>query len=111
MLFAERWDRAASARLPWNQQRCIVLCDFPAGSAMVQAVVAKADARADTLIRPLPRAVASVGTRFASHAAALLDIVREVASIAPAMIQLVLPGDEEGVVCGALAQLLLSAAR
>jgi polyketide synthase PksJ len=110
-LFVERWDQATSARLAWDRQRCIVLCDFPADSVIAHAVVARAATGSGTLVRVLPRTDASVGTRFARHASALLDIVREAVSAAPSLIQLVLPGDEEGVVCGALAQLLLSAGR
>ena len=110
-LFVERWDRLASARLCWEHRRLVVLCDFAPDSPLVQAL--SADAAADSYpgARVLPRSGTSVGERFAAHATALLELVREAASVSPAMLQLVLPGDEDGSVCGALTALLLSSKR
>ena len=110
-LFVERWDRPATMRLPWSHRRIVVLCDFAIDAPFAQAAVARATAKPDLAVHVLPRAAAPVGERYAAHATALLDLIRDAAPNAPAMLQLVLPGDEEGEVCGALASLLLSARR
>lgn len=110
-LFVERWDCPAPARLHWDHQRILVLCGFPVDAPLVQAIVARAASASDCALRLLPHTDASVGERYVEYATALLDLMREVAPVAPVMIQLVLTGDEDGHVCGALTSLLLSAKR
>ena len=110
-LFVERWDRPATVRLHWPHRRVVVLCDFEANAPLVRSAMARAAAASDLALHVLPRSVAPVGERYAAHATALLDLLRDAASVAPAMLQLVLPGDEDGIVCGALTALLLSARR
>ncbi|UYK77831.1 SDR family NAD(P)-dependent oxidoreductase [Xanthomonas sacchari] len=110
-LFVERWDRQVSTRVEWNHRRYIVLCDVLPGSRLSQAFLTQASVRSGCVFRQWPRTAASLGVRFAAYACALLELVREAASTTPALIQFVVPGDEDGVVCAALSQLLLSAKR
>ncbi|SDY56872.1 amino acid adenylation domain-containing protein [Lysobacter sp. yr284] len=108
-LFAERWDRVAEAGADWPHRRHLVLCDFPADSPLVRAVGERAGAEAT--VHVLARSGAAIGQRFAEHAAALIERLREAAAAAPALLQLVVPGDDDGALCAALAPLLLSAKR
>ncbi|WP_276568220.1 non-ribosomal peptide synthetase [Xanthomonas euroxanthea] len=106
-LFAERWEHSAATRMTWDHPRFVVFCDVSPSTRFADVI----HTRTDVAVRVWPRTGDSVGTRFTAYASSLLDVVREAASMAPAMIQLVLPGDDEGRVCGALVSLLLSAKR
>ncbi|QQP99052.1 non-ribosomal peptide synthetase [Lysobacter enzymogenes] len=108
-LFAERWDRVAEAGARWPHRRHLVLCDFPPDSPLLRAIDARADG--DTAVHVLARSGAGIGQRFAAHATALIELLREAAAAAPALLQLVAPGDDDGALCAGLAPLLLSAKR
>ncbi|WP_172437238.1 non-ribosomal peptide synthetase [Lysobacter enzymogenes] len=107
-LFAERWDRPADMPAAWPHRQCLVLCDFSADAPLARALAGRASG-AD--LRSLPRSDASAGARCLAHAEALLELVRETAAAAPALIRLVLPADDDGALYAALAALLLSAKR
>jgi amino acid adenylation domain-containing protein len=110
-LFVERWDRPATVRSGRDPRRVLVLCDFADDAPLARAIAARASSADEVALRTLPRTEASVDVRYTEHATALLELVRETAAAAPAIIQLVLPGDDEGRVCAGLASLLLSACR
>jgi len=107
-LFAERWDRAADAAAAWPHRQCLVLCDFPADAPLARALAGRASG---ARLRSLSRSDADLGARCLVHAEALLELVRESAAAAPALIRLVLPADGDGALYAALAALLLSAKR
>ncbi|WP_170292322.1 non-ribosomal peptide synthetase [Xanthomonas maliensis] len=106
ILFAERWEPAAPSPLPWDHLRYLVLCDFP--SAVQWPVTQPTPG---LVVRTLPRTADSLGHRFMEHAAALLELLKDAAAAAPAMVQVVVPDDADGAVCAALVALLYSAKR
>ncbi|WP_207653477.1 hypothetical protein, partial [Faecalibacterium prausnitzii] len=81
----------------------LVLCDFSADAPLARALAGRASG-AD--LRSLPRSDARAGARCLAHAEALLELVRETAAAAPALIRLVLPADDDGALYAALAALL-----